>query len=61
MKTKQVHISTIKPGDTVIHNGHMRTVCANNITHSDFMGRQLFGDSYRLGHKKVTLVTEVKY
>ena len=61
MKTKEVHISAIKAGDTVIHNGHLRTVCANNITRSEFMGLQLFGDSYHLGHKKVTLVTKVKY
>lgn len=56
MQTKQVNIRDVKPGDTVHHNGQMRTVCANNITHCDFMGRKLFGDSYALGTRPVTLV-----
>lgn len=52
----QVHISTIKAGDTVLHNGHEKTVCRNNLTRDSFMGQCLFGDSYRLGRKPVTKV-----
>lgn len=47
-----VHISEIKPGNTVEINGMLKTVCKNNIT-VGFMGRTLFGDSYRLGTKPV--------
>ena len=46
---KEVHISEIRPGDTVEHNGAICTVCRNNIKTGGFMGRTLFGDSYRLG------------
>lgn len=55
--TKEVHISTIKSGDTIIHvDGHVRTVCKNNIKNDSFMGKSLFGDSYKLGH---TLVKKI--
>ncbi|WWQ13072.1 hypothetical protein MM5_049 [Morganella phage vB_Mm5] len=55
-KQTQVHISKVKPGDTVLHNGELLTVCAKNITNG-FMGTCIFGDSYRSGTKLVTLVT----
>lgn len=48
-----VHISTIKPFDTVFHNGKIRTVCSNDLSRSGFMGLTLFGDSYRLGYALV--------
>lgn len=45
-----VHISQIRPGDTILHtDGMVRTVCPKNITRSSFMGISLFGDTYRLG------------
>jgi hypothetical protein len=48
--TKEVHISTIKSGDTIIHvDGHVRTVCKNNIKRRGFCGDTLFGDSYQSG------------
>ena len=50
---KEVHISEIRPGDTVEHNGAICTVCRNNIKTGGFMGRTLFGDSYSLGMKPV--------
>jgi len=54
------HITNIKAGDTVIHNGQEKTVCKNDIT-SGFMGVCLFGDSYRLGSKLVEVIqTETK-
>ncbi|APC44949.1 hypothetical protein SH6_0080 [Shigella phage SH6] len=61
MKTKLVHKSEIKIGDTVVHNGELRTVGKESITKDEFMGLLLFGDSYRLGCKKVELVEEVKF
>lgn len=55
-KTIQVHISEIRPGDTVLHDGHERTVCRSDIKSDTFMGVSIFGDSYRAGTKKVTKV-----
>lgn len=55
MAHKEVHISTIKPGDTIIHNGHIVTVCKQNIRYSPLMGKTLWGDSYKLGYKPVKL------
>ena len=46
---EEVHVDCIKVGDTVIHEGELRTVCRNNIGGDTFMGRTLWGDSYRLG------------
>lgn len=48
-KIIEVHISTIKGGDTIIHTDNkITTVCDNNIT-KDFCGICLFGNSYRSG------------
>lgn len=55
--TQDTHISTIRAGDTVEHQGRLMTVCASNLKRG-FMGITLFGDSYRLGTlpvKKATL------
>ncbi len=56
MTTEEVHISRIESGDTIIHNGELRTACNRVIKKSEFMGKTLFGDSYRLGYKLVTRV-----
>ena len=61
MKTKLVHKSEIKIGDTVIHNGELRTVDKQSISRDEFMGLLLFGDSYHMGCKMVELVEEVKF
>lgn len=46
-----VHISEIRPGDTILHtDGQIRTVCRNNIIEDKFMGTSLFVDSYKSGH-----------
>jgi len=48
-KTKEVHISQIKSGDTILHTDNkITTVCDNNIK-SGFCGITLFGDSYNMG------------
>lgn len=49
METKKVHISTIKAGDTIIHEGVLSTVSAKNIQTGGFFGTTIFGDSYRAG------------
>ena len=56
-KTDFVHISQIQTGDTVIHEGILKTLSANNIKHDKFMGTTIFGDSYRLGNKLVARFT----
>lgn len=49
MEIQEVHISTIKVGDTILHNGEVTTVNKNYMGYSNFMGHSLFGDSYKLG------------
>ena len=58
MQTKNIHISEIKVGDTILRNGIATTVCRNNIGKDSLLGITLFGDSYNAGHK---LVTKVEY
>ncbi len=53
-KTVETHIDMIRPADTVLHNGKLRTVCKTDIKRG-FMGATLFGDSYRLGTVPVQL------
>ncbi len=55
--TEEVHISTIKGGDTVMHNEEMKTVSFNNIKRDSFMGTSIFGDCYHSGRKKVKKLT----
>lgn len=58
--TQDVHITDIVPGDTILHDGILKTVCRNNIKYDSFMGTSIFGDSYRSGRipvKKVTFHT----
>lgn len=53
-QVEKVHISQIKPGDTILHtDGLVRTVCRNNIHRDPFCGLSLFGDTYLLGIKPV--------
>jgi hypothetical protein len=51
-----IHISEIKSGDAILHNGEVKTVSNNDIKEDSFMGRTIFGDSYKLGYKKVIRV-----
>jgi hypothetical protein len=54
--TEEVHIDSIRVGDTVMHDNAMRTVSPAFISYGGFMGTSVFGDSYHLGNKKVTKV-----
>lgn len=56
-KLNSVHISQISVGDTIEHEGELKTVSGNNIKKS-FMGITIFGDSYNLGTKPVKKVVE---
>ena len=52
-KIEEVHISTIKSGDTILHTDNkITTVCNNNIKRG-FCGITLLGDSYNMGTIRV--------
>ena len=53
---ENVHISQIRIGDAILHNGEVKTVCNQTMKEDSFIGRTLFGDSYRLGTKLVIRV-----
>jgi uncharacterized Zn-binding protein involved in type VI secretion len=55
-----VHKQCIKPGDTILHNGNLLTVCKNDITKSAFMGISLFGDNYKCGYQTVKKVINLR-
>jgi hypothetical protein len=55
---ERVHISSIREGDMVEVNGHLKTVGRGNLKYDKFMGLSLFGDTYRLG---TILVTKCAY
>jgi hypothetical protein len=57
---KKQHISTIKAGDTILHNSIMKTVTNKDIHYNSFMGISIFGDSYHIGNKLVDVVTIIK-
>lgn len=57
---KEKNINDIRPGDTVFHNGHVRTVCKNNIEYGGFMGTTVFGDSYHSGYKPVIKILIIR-
>jgi hypothetical protein len=59
MKTEVVttHILNIRRGDVIrCADGFDRTICAADIRDDPFMGRTLWGDSYRLGYKPVAVL-----
>lgn len=53
---ENIHISEIRGGDAILHNGEVKTVSNCDIKEDAFMGRTIFGDSYNLGYKKVIRV-----
>lgn len=56
---KKVHISRISAGDTIEHNGELRTVGKSDIKTGIFFGTTIFGDSYKKGTDPVKKVTFV--
>jgi len=57
---KEVHITQIQAGDTVIHNNKVITVGKKDISYSGFMGKCLRGDSYALGKRLVKKIIFIK-
>ena len=53
---EKIHISQVRIGDAILHNGEVKTVCGQTLKRSEFMGITIFGDSYNLGYKLVTRV-----
>ena len=47
------HISQIKQGDIVYHDGQSKTVGKGSLKYDSFAGYTLFGDSYLLGRESV--------
>lgn len=54
--TTPTHITNVRPGDTVLHEGELKTVSRSSIGGDAFMGPTLWGDSYHLGTKPVLVV-----
>lgn len=54
---KEKHISLIKRGDTILHNGDEKTLTREHIKRGGFMGTTIWGDSYRAGSQLVKVVT----
>ena len=48
-KIEEVHISTIKQGDTILHRDNFIYTVGENWIKKGFMGVTLYGDSYNLG------------
>jgi len=55
---EDVHISKIKAGDLVVHEGVLKTVCSKDIRTGGFLGTTLWGDSYRAGTLLVKRVVQ---
>jgi hypothetical protein len=49
----EVHKSTIKSGDIILHNDKLMTVCDKDMKSNSFFGLTIFGDSYNMGNKLV--------
>jgi hypothetical protein len=58
--TEKIHIDLLRVGDTILHNGEVKTISGNNLKRGGFMGTTVFGDSYNSGNKKVTLIRKLK-
>lgn len=50
------HISLVRVGDIVVHQGRARTVSGTDLKRCDFMGTSIFGDSYHIGYRPVFTV-----
>lgn len=57
---ENIHITDVRVGDTVEHNGKFMTVCSNDIETRGFMGTTLFGDSYKCGYQPVVRINIIR-
>lgn len=51
-----VSIHDVRCGDTIMHQGKMKTVSRSNFGRDDLMGLTLFGDSFKLGREPIQKV-----
>ncbi len=56
----KTHISKVRSGDTIFHQGEIKTLTDCNIKNCPFMGISIWGDSYQLGNKPVIVLTNLK-
>lgn len=56
MKIELTEKENIVVGDAIVFNGKIVTVSKKDINKDTFMGTCIFGDSYKLGNKKVEKV-----
>jgi hypothetical protein len=56
MRTYNTHISMVRVGDLILHDGQVRTVCNKDLKYDSFLGYTLWGDSYKLGYAPVIQV-----
>ena len=54
------HISNVRHGDKILHNGELKTLTDSNIKHCPFEGISIWGDSYHSGYKPVIVLTDLK-
>lgn len=59
-KTK-IHISEARQGDTILHNGELKTLTNSYIKRCPFMGVSIWGDSYQCGNKPVIRVSNLQF
>ena len=56
-KIEEVHISKIKPYDTIINKkNQLQTISKTNLSYDSFMGYSINGDNYNGGRVKVIRV-----
>ena len=58
MEIELVHISEVRAGDCILHDGAPHTVCAKDIKRDSFMGISIFGDTYKLGYQPVARIIQ---
>jgi hypothetical protein len=56
MKIINSDIRDIRPGDTVMIHGVMKTVCMKDIKRDPLLGVTLFGDSFNMGRTQIKKV-----
>jgi len=55
-RIEEINKHLVKAGDTIIFDGTEKTVCKNDITYCQFMGKSIFGYNFKSGYEKVKRV-----
>ena len=56
--TETVDRNRVRPGDTIIYEGKLKTVGSNDIQNDSFMGQSVFGETYPRQVERVLFVTK---